>query len=74
MEANFFNDGRLLLNIEVLWNMTPCSWLKSYRGFEVPCCLYLESKVTSRRDRKTLRFDTQCSLEKPRKCIFNDKE
>ena len=43
----------VLSNIEVLWNVTPCSWLKSYRRFEVSICVYLQIKVTSRRDRKT---------------------
>jgi len=30
----------VLFNTEVLWNVTPCSWLKSYRRFDVSCCFF----------------------------------
>ena len=34
----------VLLNIEVLWNVTPCSWLKSYRRFEVEKYLFSDKE------------------------------
>lgn len=65
----------VLLNIEVLWNVTPCRWLKSYTRFEVSCCVYLESKVTSRRVCKTLRIKTLTTvLKNVEKYLFSDKE
>ena len=36
----FFIMIAVLFNTEVLWNVTPCSWLKSYRRFDVSCCFF----------------------------------
>jgi len=63
----------VLLNIEVLWNVTPCSWLESYRRLEVSCCVYLENKVTAKRDRKTVRMKTYTTvLKNVEEYLFSD--
>jgi hypothetical protein len=64
----FFTMTAVLWFTEVLCNVTPCI----YRRFEVSCCVYLESRVTSRRDRKILRMETLTTvLENTEKNIYS---
>jgi hypothetical protein len=39
-----YDDSVVLLNIEVLLNVTPCSWRKNYRSFEVEKYLFSDKE------------------------------